>query len=180
MFFRRHQMSGAGTRIGAYAHLSADARLGDRCQIGDYVMLDARATLGDDVVLGNHARIGSGAILGDGTVVGDYTRVAPGVSIPAGSNLEGSALVLADRIVPRLCSGSIMAFQPGRLITISMISGGFILPWMSEEEASELVDAHMWGDEAALEPYRVKGERPEPIIASWTQGERATPTDDFF
>lgn len=62
---------GAGTRIWAFAHVLAGARLGRDCNICDHVLVEG------DVVVGDRVTVKSGVQLWDGTRLGDDVFVGP-------------------------------------------------------------------------------------------------------
>lgn len=176
MFFRRYTVGqfcsvarsariGTGSEIGHYCHLGAGTRIGKGCLVGNYAQVGEGAVIGDRSVLGDYCRIGEGAVLGEWVVTGPHTRVAPGVRVPDGIILGDADLVLEDRIIPGFCSGHGISFPSDERspLDITMGSGRFRPPYMDEVEAAKLIEAHLWGSEEALEPYRVGGERPRPI-----------------
>ncbi|WP_411839806.1 hypothetical protein [Paracoccus sp. ME4] len=176
MIFRRYTVGqfsavartariGNGTEIGSHSRIGAGAQIGKGCLIGTHVQVDDGAVVGHRSVLGDYCRIGRGAILGEWVVTGPYTRIAPGVRVPDAVILGDADLVLEDRIIPGFCSGHAIAFPTDERepLDITMTSGRFRPPYMDEARAAEVIEAHLWGDEQALEPYRVGGERPRPI-----------------
>lgn len=177
MFFRRYTIGqfcsvartakiGNGTEIGSYTRIGAKSQIGKGSLLGNYAHVGDGAVIGDRAVLGDYCRIGEGAILGEWVVTGPHTRIAPGVRIPDGVILGDADLVLEDRIIPGFCSGHSIGFPSDERepLDITMSSGRFRPPYMDEARAAELIEAHLWGSEEALEPYRVSGERPRPIL----------------
>ena len=65
---------GAGTRVGAFAHVRPGARIGGHCQIGDHVVIE------NDVVIGDRVTIEGGARIVDGVRIGDDARIGPDVT----------------------------------------------------------------------------------------------------
>ncbi len=64
---------GAGTKIWAFAHVMAGARIGAACKIGDHVFIESGAVIGDRVTIKN------GALVWDGVVIEHDVFVGPGV-----------------------------------------------------------------------------------------------------
>jgi acetyltransferase-like isoleucine patch superfamily enzyme len=65
---------GEGTRVWAFAHVMAGARVGRRCNIGDHAFIESGAVLGDDVTIKN------GVSVWDHVTLGDLVFVGPGVT----------------------------------------------------------------------------------------------------
>ncbi len=65
---------GEETRIWAFAHVMAGAKLGARCNIGDHAFIESGAVLGDDVTVKN------GVAVWDHVTIGDLVFVGPGVT----------------------------------------------------------------------------------------------------
>jgi UDP-2-acetamido-3-amino-2,3-dideoxy-glucuronate N-acetyltransferase len=61
---------GAGTRIWAFAHVAAGARIGRDCNIGDHCYVESGAVVGDEVTLKNGVSLWQGVILHDRVFVG--------------------------------------------------------------------------------------------------------------
>ena len=61
---------GAGTRIWAFAHVLAGARIGRRCNLGDHVYVESGAVLGDDVTVKNGVAVWDQVTLEDAVFVG--------------------------------------------------------------------------------------------------------------
>jgi carbonic anhydrase/acetyltransferase-like protein (isoleucine patch superfamily) len=84
---------GQGTRIGAFNHILAGARIGERCTLSDRVTVEGNVEIGDRVTIGNGvcllhgARVMRDALIGDnctivaGVRIGDYARVSPGAVV---------------------------------------------------------------------------------------------------
>lgn len=64
---------GPRTRIWAYAHVMAGARLGRDCNVGDHCFIEGGVRVGDGVTLKN------GVMLWDGVTIEDYVFIGPGV-----------------------------------------------------------------------------------------------------
>ena len=64
---------GEGTRVWAWAHVMAGARIGKDCNIGDHAFIEGGSTLGDGVTVKN------GVLIWDGVTIGDGVFVGPGV-----------------------------------------------------------------------------------------------------
>jgi len=64
---------GAGTRIWAYAHVMAGARIGRDCNLGDHCFVESGVRIGDGVTLKN------GVMLWEGVQVDNYVFIGPGV-----------------------------------------------------------------------------------------------------
>ena len=65
---------GDGTRIWAFTHVLADARIGKNCNIGEHCFVESNVVVGDGVTIKNGNAIWEGVTLEDGVFVG------PGVS----------------------------------------------------------------------------------------------------
>jgi acetyltransferase-like isoleucine patch superfamily enzyme len=61
---------GENTRILAFAHVLADARIGTGCEVGGGAFVDRDSSIGDRVKIGSGARLSSGVKLCDDVVVG--------------------------------------------------------------------------------------------------------------
>jgi len=71
---------GEETRIWAFAHVMAGARVGRRCNVCDHVFVESGAVVGDDVTLKNgvsvwsHVTLGSSVFVGPGVVFTNERR----------------------------------------------------------------------------------------------------------
>jgi UDP-2-acetamido-3-amino-2,3-dideoxy-glucuronate N-acetyltransferase len=65
---------GAGTRVWAFAHVLAGARLGENCNICDHVFIE------NNVVVGNNVTVKCGVQLWDGVRLGDNVFIGPNVT----------------------------------------------------------------------------------------------------
>jgi acetyltransferase-like isoleucine patch superfamily enzyme len=63
---------GEGTRVWAFAHVCAGARVGSRCNIGEGVYLESGVVVGDDVTIKNGVAIYEGVVLEDEVFVGPH------------------------------------------------------------------------------------------------------------
>lgn len=64
---------GAGTRIWAFAHVLADAKVGENCNICDHAYVEGGVTVGNGVTVKN------GVMLFDGVTIDDDVFLGPGV-----------------------------------------------------------------------------------------------------
>ena len=64
---------GSGSRIWAFAHVLAGARVGRNCNVGDHCYIEAGVSIGDNVTIKN------GVMLWDGVIVEDDVFIGPGV-----------------------------------------------------------------------------------------------------
>lgn len=63
---------GDGTRVWAYAHILAGARVGGHCNICDHAYIEGGAVLGNNVTVKNHVCIWEGVTLEDDVFVGPF------------------------------------------------------------------------------------------------------------
>jgi acetyltransferase-like isoleucine patch superfamily enzyme len=61
---------GARTRIWAFAHVMAGARIGARCTIGDHAFVEGGVVIGDDVTVKNGVLLWDGVTVRDGVFIG--------------------------------------------------------------------------------------------------------------
>jgi UDP-2-acetamido-3-amino-2,3-dideoxy-glucuronate N-acetyltransferase len=61
---------GSGTRVWAFAHVMAGARIGRDCNIGDHAFVESGAGIGDNVTIKNNVCVWMGVTLEDGVFVG--------------------------------------------------------------------------------------------------------------
>lgn len=61
---------GERTRVWAFAHVLAGARIGEDCNIGDHVFVEGDSTIGDRVTVKNGVQVWSGIHLGNDVFVG--------------------------------------------------------------------------------------------------------------
>jgi UDP-2-acetamido-3-amino-2,3-dideoxy-glucuronate N-acetyltransferase len=64
---------GTGTRVWAFAHVLAGARVGRNCNVGDHCFIESGVRVGDNVTIKN------GVMLWDGVTVEDDVFIGPGV-----------------------------------------------------------------------------------------------------
>ena len=61
---------GEGTRVWAYAHVLAGAKIGANCNIGDHAFVEGRAVVGDNVTIKNNVCVWDGVTLANDTFIG--------------------------------------------------------------------------------------------------------------
>jgi acetyltransferase-like isoleucine patch superfamily enzyme len=61
---------GEGTRVWAFAHVMAGAKIGKHCNIGDHCFVETGAVIGDQCTIKNGTMIWEGVTLGEGVFVG--------------------------------------------------------------------------------------------------------------
>ena len=61
---------GDGTRVWAFAHVMAGARIGRNCNIGDHAFVESGVVLGDNVTVKNGVAIWDGVTAGDDVFIG--------------------------------------------------------------------------------------------------------------
>jgi acetyltransferase-like isoleucine patch superfamily enzyme len=61
---------GKGTRVWAFAHVMAGAKIGKHCNIGDHCFVETGAVIGDQCTIKNGTMIWEGVTLGEGVFVG--------------------------------------------------------------------------------------------------------------
>jgi len=61
---------GSGTRVWAFAHVMAGARIGRNCNVGDHAFVETGAVVGDNVTLKNNVCVWLGVTLEDDVFVG--------------------------------------------------------------------------------------------------------------
>lgn len=88
---------GSGTRVWAFAHIHAGARVGRDCNICDGAYVEGRAVLGDRVTVKN------AVLIFDGVEVGDDSFLGPGVVFtndlnPRSKLREGDAHLLKTKV----------------------------------------------------------------------------------
>lgn len=88
---------GSGTRVWAFAHVLAGARVGRDCNICDGAYVEGRAVLGDRVTVKN------AVLIFDGVEVGDDSFLGPGVVFtndlnPRSKLREGDAHLLETKV----------------------------------------------------------------------------------
>jgi acetyltransferase-like isoleucine patch superfamily enzyme len=61
---------GTGTRVWAFAHVMAGARVGERCNLCDGVFIESGAVLGSNVTVKNHVSVWDRVTIGDDVFLG--------------------------------------------------------------------------------------------------------------
>jgi UDP-2-acetamido-3-amino-2,3-dideoxy-glucuronate N-acetyltransferase len=61
---------GTGTRVWAFAHVMAGARVGNHCNLGDHTFVESGAVIGNNVTLKNNVCVWAGVTLEDNVFVG--------------------------------------------------------------------------------------------------------------
>ena len=61
---------GPGTRVWAFAHVMAGARLGKNCNVGDHAFVESGVAVGNNVTIKNHVCIWAGVTLEDDVFIG--------------------------------------------------------------------------------------------------------------
>src|SRR5688500_7686002 len=61
---------GDGTRVWAFAHVMAGARIGRNCNIGDHAFVESGVVLGDNVTVKNGVAIWEGVTAGNDVFIG--------------------------------------------------------------------------------------------------------------
>ena len=67
---------GDGTRVSAFAHVLAGARVGANCELGDHVLVEEAAVIGDRVRIGSGVRVPNGVRIEDDVSVGSNAAFA--------------------------------------------------------------------------------------------------------
>ncbi|HET8832205.1 MAG TPA: WxcM-like domain-containing protein [Casimicrobiaceae bacterium] len=67
---------GDGTRVSAFAHVLAGARVGANCDLGDHVLVEEAAVIGDRVSIGSGVRVPNGVRIEDDVSVGSNAAFA--------------------------------------------------------------------------------------------------------
>ncbi len=91
---------GEGTRIWAFAHVLAGARIGLSCNICDHVFIEGGTTIGDRVTVKNNALIFSGVILEDDVFVGP-NAVFTNDRNPRAPEMQSSGWTMVGTVVRR-------------------------------------------------------------------------------
>lgn len=61
---------GEGSRVWAFAHIMAGAKIGENCNIADHCFVESGAVLGDNVTVKNHVAIWNGVTIRSGAFIG--------------------------------------------------------------------------------------------------------------
>ena len=134
---------GDGTRVWAFAHVLAGARIGADCNVGDHAFIENDVIVGDRVTVKNGVQLWDGLRVGDDVFLGPnatftndpfprsraydheiaVTRIEEGASIGAnatilpGLTIGSRSLVGAGSVVTRdVPPGAIVAGNPARVI----------------------------------------------------------------
>ena len=134
---------GENTRIWAFAHVLAGARLGEDCNVCDFVFIENDVILGDRVTVKSGVQLWDGLRVGDDVFIGpnatftndhfprskvyhervDFTRIENGASIGAnatilpGLTIGSRAMVGAGSVVTHdVPAEAIVAGNPARII----------------------------------------------------------------
>lgn len=117
---------GEGTRVWAFTHVLAGARLGSDCNVCDHVFIE------NDVVVGDRVTIKSGVQLWDGIRVGDDVFIGPNATftndpfprskayaheIPATRVADGASIGANATILPGLVIGPRAMVGAGSVVT---------------------------------------------------------------
>jgi UDP-2-acetamido-3-amino-2,3-dideoxy-glucuronate N-acetyltransferase len=81
---------GADTKVWAYAHVMAGARVGSNCNIGDHAFVEAGAIVGNNVTLKNNVFVCEGITIEDDVFVGPGA-VFTNDSLPRSRRMPGAA-----------------------------------------------------------------------------------------
>jgi acetyltransferase-like isoleucine patch superfamily enzyme len=128
---------GAGTTVGAFAHVLPKAVIGQGCDVQDHVFID------DEVVIGNRVTLQCGAQLWDGVVVEDdvviganvvFAKDAPqmtrrsGDAVAVKANVKRSATIGANStILPGLVVGRGAVIGAGSVVTRSVPANAVVV-----------------------------------------------------
>ena len=66
------QSVGAGTRVWAFAHILAGAKVGTNCNVGDHAFIESGAHVGNNVTVKNHVCIWDGVTIEDDCFIGPH------------------------------------------------------------------------------------------------------------
>lgn len=117
---------GQGTRIWAFAHVLAGARIGADCNISDHVLIE------NDVVVGDRVTVKSGVQLWDGLRIGDDVFIGPNATFtndpfprsrfydhetPVTKVEEGASIGANATILPGLTIGARAMVGAGSVVT---------------------------------------------------------------
>ena len=87
---------GPGTRVWAFAHVMAGARLGAGCNVGDHAFIEGGAVVGDRVTVKNNV------LLWDGVVIEDYVFLGPNVVFTNDLTPRAGVRKQGEQLVPTL------------------------------------------------------------------------------
>ena len=126
---------GADTKVWAYAHVMAVARVGSNCNIGDHAFVEAGAIIGNNVTLKNSVLVCEGITIEDDVFVGPGAVFTNDV-LPRSRRMPGAEERYADKanwlqptVVQRGCSiGAAATICPGvTLGCYSLIGAGSVV-----------------------------------------------------
>lgn len=126
---------GPGTRVWAFAHVMAGARIGRDCNIGDHAFVESGAGIGDNVTIKNNVCVWMGVTLEDGVFVGPNVaftndRFPRSARMPeARDRYASTAEWLEATVVERGASiGANATILPGlRIGRYSMVAAGAVV-----------------------------------------------------
>ena len=126
---------GDGTRIWAFAHVLAGARIGDDCNICDYVFVES------DVVVGDRVTVKNGVQLWDGLRVEDDVFIGPNATFtndpfprsrvfdhetPATTVRRGASIGANATILPGVTIGERAMVGAGSVVTRDVPAGAVV------------------------------------------------------
>ena len=126
---------GEGTRIWAFTHVLAGARIGADCNVCDHVFIE------NDVVVGDRVTVKSGVQLWDGLRVGDDVFIGPNATftndpfprskvyeheIPVTRVEDGASIGANATILPGLTVGSRSMVGAGSVVTRDVPPGAIV------------------------------------------------------
>ena len=85
---------GEGTRVWAFAHVMAGAKIGRNCNIGDHAFVESGVVLGDNVTVKNGVAIWEGVTADDDVFIGP-NAVFTNDLMPRAAKRNGSLLLIA-------------------------------------------------------------------------------------
>lgn len=116
---------GDGTRIWAFAHVLAGARIGARCNICDGVFIE------NDVVVGDEVTVKCGVQLWDGVTLEDRVFVGPNATFsndPFPRSGQHQAAFARTRVKAGASIGANATILPGLVIgTLAMVGAGAVV-----------------------------------------------------
>ena len=130
------ELVGAGTRVWAFAHVMAGARVGENCNLGEHTFVESGAAIGNNVTVKNNVCVWMGVTLKDDVFVGpgvmftnDRFPRSPRMSqarrryIQAENWLlrtlvgQGATIGAGAVILPGICIGPYSTIGAGALVT---------------------------------------------------------------
>ena len=141
---RESEAVGEGTRIWAFAHVMAGARVGRDCNVGEGAFVERGSVLGDRVTLKNQVMVWDGVVIEDDVFVGpgvvftnDKAPRSPRMDLVKDryGHLDNWRLRTLVKRGASLGAGSIVL--PGLTIgTYAMVGAGFSGQWFPVRSAS--------------------------------------------